>query len=162
MSKATHDTAVIEFPGARAHNAAYDDVDFGGPSGPGGGGGMLEARVARLEVDVEYIKRDVAEIKTSLGKVVSDVGDIKVSLAEVKARQEAFSTQEQLQRVKTDLEKQMHGQTRWLIAAVFAIVAGVAAVERFLPTPISESVQPHVQVSGEAMVKEPAPEVKGK
>ncbi|EHY1015170.1 hypothetical protein K2C01_003848 [Vibrio vulnificus] len=31
-----------------------------------GGGDDLEARVARLESDVEYIKRDISEIKTDI------------------------------------------------------------------------------------------------
>lgn len=35
-----------------------------------GGGGDMEARVAKLESDVEYIKRDISEIK-------SDIKDIK-------------------------------------------------------------------------------------
>lgn len=125
---------------------------------------MLEPRVAKLESDVEYIKRDVAELKTSLGKVASDVGEIKITLAEMKSKQETFSTKEQLkeiatrqdtfatkeqlQQVKTDLERQMHGQTKWLIASVFVIVAGVAAVDRLFPAPVSEPVQPHAQESG--------------
>lgn len=150
---------------------------------------MIGSKVAKLESDVEYIKRDVADIKTSLGKVVSDVGDIKVTLAEMKAKQEtfstkeqlaeiatkqdgfatkiqvseitakldSFSTKEQLQQVKTDLATQMHSQTKWLIASVFAIVAGVTAVNRFLPMPVSEPVQSHAQVSGSNADREPAP-----
>lgn len=38
---------------------------FDRPTGGGDNGGM-EARVARLEADVDYIKRDIAEIKTIL------------------------------------------------------------------------------------------------
>lgn len=79
MNKATHDTAVIEFPRAHAHNAAYDDVDFGGPSGPGGGG-MLDARVARLESDVEHIRQDIADVKDSVKVLTADTTDIKIRL----------------------------------------------------------------------------------
>ncbi|MFR9704583.1 hypothetical protein ACL00O_19030 [Aeromonas sanarellii] len=67
----------------------------GGTNGGDGGDGVLE-RVAKLESDVGYIKRDVAEIKTSLGKVSSDVGEIKITLTEIKARQDTFSTKEQV------------------------------------------------------------------
>lgn len=40
-----------------------DDVQFGGGGGTIGG---MEARVARLESDMEYVKRDVSEIKGDL------------------------------------------------------------------------------------------------
>lgn len=92
MSKATHDTAVIEFPGARAHNAAYDDVDFGGPSGPGGGGGMLEARVARLESGVEHIMKDMADVKDSVKVLMADTTDIKIRLEKMAGRQDLFES----------------------------------------------------------------------
>lgn len=38
-----------------------------------GGGGGMEARIAKLETDVEYIKRDMGEIKV-------DVKDLRVDL----------------------------------------------------------------------------------
>ncbi len=123
---------------------------------------MIDSKVAKLESDVEYIKRDVAEIKTSLGKVVSDVGDIKVTLAEMKAKQETFSTKEQLQQVKTDLATQMHSQTKWLIASVFIIVAGVATVNRLFPAPVLEPAPSHAQVPGGAAENEPAPRLEAK
>jgi hypothetical protein len=43
---------------------------FKGTSG-GGGGNMLE-RIAKLESDVEYIKRDVGEIKIDLKEIKTD------------------------------------------------------------------------------------------
>lgn len=101
--------------------------------GDGGSGDVLEPRVAKLEAHVEHIQRDVAEIKTSLGKVSSDVGEIKITLAEIKAKQETFAT-------KADLEKAIHGQTKWLIISIFAIVAGIGTVMRLLPPPESTPV----------------------
>lgn len=187
----------VDFRGGRPHTPnQHDDRSHGG--GPGGGnggdGGMIDSKVAKLESDVEYIKRDVAEIKTSLGKVVSDVGDIKVTLAEMKAKQEtfstkeqlaeiatkqdgfatkiqlseitakldSFSTKEQLQQVKTDLATQMHSQTKWLIASVFVIVAGVATVNRLFPAPVLEPAPSHAQLPGGAAVNEPAPTLEAK
>lgn len=46
---------------------------------PGGGG--LEARVARLESDVEYIKRDLSEIKTDVRAIAGKVDKINLRLA---------------------------------------------------------------------------------
>jgi hypothetical protein len=38
--------------------------------GPGGGDdGGMEARMARLESDVEYMKRDIAELKTDVREI---------------------------------------------------------------------------------------------
>lgn len=40
----------------------------------------MEPRVARLESDVEYIKRDIGEIKTDIREVGSDVATIKIMI----------------------------------------------------------------------------------
>ncbi|MFI2810164.1 hypothetical protein [Microbulbifer sp. JSM ZJ756] len=53
------------------------------PGGPGGPGDM-EARVARLESDVEYIKRDISEIKTDLREIRGDIGKVKDSISSAK------------------------------------------------------------------------------
>ncbi|MGL4353869.1 MAG: hypothetical protein ACRCTP_08130 [Aeromonas popoffii] len=98
--------SVYDFPSLPS--AAKKDSDGGGRSGNGGNGGndVLE-RVARLESDVNYIKRDVAEIKTSLGKVVSDVGEIKITLTEMKARQDTFSTKEHASELAASTKSQV-------------------------------------------------------
>lgn len=38
----------------------------------GSGGGSMEARVAKLESDVEYIKRDIGEIKDDIKDIKKD------------------------------------------------------------------------------------------
>lgn len=38
----------------------------------GSGGGSMEARVAKLESDVEYIKRDISEIKDDIKDIKKD------------------------------------------------------------------------------------------
>lgn len=65
----------------------------GGPGPPlqgGGGGGtydgMLEARVARLEADVEHIKNDIGDLKQTLRSTSADVGSLRVDVARLTER----------------------------------------------------------------------------
>jgi hypothetical protein len=44
-------------------------------------GGDMEARIARLESDVEYIKRDVGEIKVAVNTIRTAVEKINLRLA---------------------------------------------------------------------------------
>lgn len=49
-----------------------------------GGGGDMETRIAKLESDVEYIKRDIGEIKTELKGHSDDFKAIRSELTEIK------------------------------------------------------------------------------
>lgn len=51
-----------------------------GGGGPPHDGGM-EARVAKLEIAVEYIQRDMAEVRTAIAAAGNDVGTIKKDVA---------------------------------------------------------------------------------
>lgn len=51
----------------------------------GDGGDGLEARVAKLESDVDFIKRDVTEIKSDIKDVKNDITDLKVGMVELKS-----------------------------------------------------------------------------
>ncbi len=56
----------------------------GTPLHSGGGGGTfngMEARVAVLENNVEYIKRDIGELKADMSGIRRDVESLKVSQA---------------------------------------------------------------------------------
>lgn len=63
-----------------------------GPGGPVADGtqpphdGGMEARVAKLEVAVEYIQRDVAEMRGSLDRLNNTTASIQTDLAVVKER----------------------------------------------------------------------------
>lgn len=48
--------------------------------GGGGTSGGMEARVARLESDMEHVKKSVADMATDVKAVRTSLGDIKVDL----------------------------------------------------------------------------------
>ncbi|AJC66874.1 hypothetical protein W909_12630 [Dickeya zeae EC1] len=60
--------------------------------GNGGGDGMLETRVAKLESDVEHIKRDVTDIKVDFKAANVDISTIKQDIAVLKERSGHFAT----------------------------------------------------------------------
>ncbi|MFJ5443575.1 hypothetical protein [Pectobacterium sp. CHL-2024] len=74
------------------------------PTGGDGGNRMLE-RVAKLESDVEYIKRDVAEIKSDLKSAKTDISAIKQDLAVLKERSENFATKSDVESLRTEIYK---------------------------------------------------------
>ncbi|RRW66992.1 hypothetical protein EGJ48_20240 [Pantoea dispersa] len=89
------------------HNPSYGDGD-------GGGGSMLEARVAKLESDVSYIRRDVDELK-------ADVKSIDRNMVTVL---------EKLESIKESLAKKPSTDTvdRKISEAKLAVLLGVPAL----------------------------------
>jgi hypothetical protein len=62
---------------------------------PGGGGtsdGMLEARVASLEVEVKNIRENVGEIRADQKSAGKDIGELKVNYATVAERMSHLPT----------------------------------------------------------------------
>ena len=55
--------------------------DFGGGNG---GGEDLQTRVAKLESDFEYIKRDIAEVKSDIKSIESRLSAIETGIASAK------------------------------------------------------------------------------
>lgn len=50
----------------------------------------MEARVARLESDVEYIKRDIGELKASVNTLSEGVGTLNTQMATLLERTESI------------------------------------------------------------------------
>jgi t-SNARE complex subunit (syntaxin) len=69
---------VVNFPGK------HPTVRAQARSSDGGGGDDMEARVAKLESDVENIKTNVADIKTDVREIRGKVDDLKDSIASTK------------------------------------------------------------------------------
>ncbi|MCW6569787.1 hypothetical protein [Yersinia ruckeri] len=83
MSLATSDGNLVESFGDRDHTISHD-------GGNGGGEDMIEARVAKLEADVENIKinlsearSDIRELKTTAAQTGKDVGIILQKLVDI-------------------------------------------------------------------------------
>lgn len=62
-----------------AEKAMDTETQFGGGSGGGSGDGLGE-RVARLESDVEYIKRDVSEIKVDIREIKNELKEVRLDI----------------------------------------------------------------------------------
>ncbi|MBB5663226.1 hypothetical protein GGE68_001402 [Rhizobium leguminosarum] len=57
---------MAETPYSRFDSAKVFDLTPGYKDGGGSGGGELEARLAKLESDVGYVKRDVGELRSDM------------------------------------------------------------------------------------------------
>lgn len=69
-------------------------VEVGDLNNGGGGGtfGGMEARVARLESDMEHVKKSVADIATDMKAVRSTLGDLKVDFGRFDERSKQMPT----------------------------------------------------------------------
>lgn len=63
------------------HEGMFHNVPLGNGDG---GGGMLEARVAKLESDVSYIKRDIEKLQKDVASIDSRLGGIETGVATMK------------------------------------------------------------------------------
>ena len=84
--------------------------------GNGGGGNMIE-----LEKRVRAIETDVAVIKSN------------------------YATKADISDLRTEISKEIHTQTRWLIATVLTVVTAVIAMQRL--TPMQAPANPAATIS---------------
>lgn len=104
----------------------YEDTALHG-GGNGGGDGMLEPRVAKLEADVENIKANLAEAR-------ADIRDLKTLSAEIKSNisvllqlsvdiKESLSKKPSKDEVDTKILSSSNKQICWTIASFLAIAS---------------------------------------
>lgn len=129
---------VFNFQNGRNTSLHQESVDFGGTGGTGGGGDMLEPRVARLESDVEYIKRDIGEIKETAKSINVALQDIRVSLEGLKTNQQTaldkLSKLDEKFATKVDLEARFNRMYLWLFGAVFTGCGLLFGLLRLIPS----------------------------
>ena len=61
-------------------------------SGGNGGGDDMQVRVAKLESDIEYIKRDIAEVKSDIKSIDSRLSTIETGITSAKTTIKASAT----------------------------------------------------------------------
>ncbi|HGJ5860143.1 MAG TPA: hypothetical protein ACHBX6_10695 [Arsenophonus nasoniae] len=87
-----------------------DTESSSGSSGDNaGGGGMLEARVAKLESDVINIKENIKDIKEDIKSSKVDLNSLKIDVAVIKSN---YATKE-------DVVKSANKIIYWVVGAVF-------------------------------------------
>jgi outer membrane murein-binding lipoprotein Lpp len=100
----------------REYNLAPEPLNMGGGGGTSGG---MEARVARLESDMEHVKKSVADIAMDVKAVRTSLGDVKVELGRFDERLKTMPTK---------------GFILTASAAIVAATSGIIGlVLRFLP-----------------------------
>lgn len=98
---------------------------------------MIE-RVARLESDVDYIKRDVGELKITVKSIDATMQDMRVTLEGMKTSQQVMldklSKLDEKFATKVDLEAKFNRMYLWLFGAVLSGCGLLFALLRLIPT----------------------------
>lgn len=85
LSSEDYSRTVVDLPDRRLGQERPSREPLQPPSGGGTYDGM-EARVARLESDVEHIKSDIGEMKQSLRTVQDGVSELRIAFARIDER----------------------------------------------------------------------------
>ncbi|OJW68212.1 MAG: hypothetical protein BGO64_12965 [Aeromonas sp. 62-46] len=97
----------------------------------------MESRVAKLESDVEFIKRDITELKGSIRSIETTVQDIRVLLEGMKTNQQTaldkLSKLDEKFATKVDLESRFNKMYLWLFGTVFTGCGLLFALLRLVP-----------------------------
>ena len=104
----------VNFDGENIEQNPQPNHNFFSEGSGGGGGNMLEARVAKLEADVSYIRRDVDELRADV-KTISQNMTIAI---------------ERLDNIRTSLDKKPSTDTvdKKITDAKLAILLGVPTI----------------------------------
>ena len=70
-----------------------------------------------------YSGKDMIELEKRVRAIETDVAVIKSN----------YATKSDISDLRTEISKEIHTQTRWLIATVLAVVAAVIAMQRLAP-----------------------------
>lgn len=94
--------------------------EFKSDGGDGGGGGMIEARVAKLESDINYIRRDVDEIKADVKSVSQNMTIVLERLESIK---ESLNKKPSTDVVDKKISDAKLSQIIWTIGSVLTLIS---------------------------------------
>lgn len=100
--------------------------------GNGGGGGDmsdLERRVGSLEADMRIIRDNVHTLATDVAVIKSN-----------------YATKTDISDLRTEVSKEIHNQTRWIIGAIFTAISLLFAAQKMFPSvaetkPVQQSIE---------------------
>lgn len=127
----------------------FNQESRNGSNTTGGGGGNMEARLAKLESDVEYIKRDIGDIKFVLNKIDSKLDENNLSYTKT-IDKSVERIQDEMKELKSELKSEIKDSNnslkesdktisqdvksfrRWSIGLFFTALTGSLAVLLFI------------------------------
>lgn len=101
------------------------NLNTGYDGGSGGGGNMLEVRVAKLEANVEDIKANLAEARSDIRDLRNSSADTKRDVAVILQKQvdidEKLSKKPSLSEMNSAISSAVNKQIIWTVATMLAI-----------------------------------------
>ncbi|WP_237611979.1 MULTISPECIES: hypothetical protein [Proteus] len=97
--------------------------------GGSGGGGDMEARIAKLEANVESIQATLTDIKSDMKTSKGDISTLKSDTAVIKSN---YATKQDIEVVKTEVQKAISTQTKWLMATIFVALGSGITIAKLL------------------------------
>ncbi|MGA6364853.1 hypothetical protein [Proteus penneri] len=97
--------------------------------GGSGGGGDMEARIAKLEANVESIQATLTDIKSDIKTSKGDISTLKSDTAVIKSN---YATKQDIEGVKTEVQKAIATQTKWLMATIFVALGSGITIAKLL------------------------------
>lgn len=95
----------------------------------GGGGSDMEARIAKLEANVESIQATLTDIKSDIKTSKGDISTLKSDTAVIKSN---YATKQDIEIVKTEVQKAISTQTKWLMATIFVALGSGITIAKLL------------------------------
>ncbi|EAB1772033.1 hypothetical protein ACMCO3_001557 [Salmonella enterica] len=101
----------------------------GSKNGGDGGDGMYEARIAKLESDVESIRKDVSDLRSDIRSVSSDITaisrDTAVMLQKLVDIDSKLSTKPSIDSVDAKITSSANKQIIWTVGSIITAI-GIA------------------------------------
>lgn len=92
----------------------------------------MEARIAKLESDVEYIKKDLGQLRIDMNAANGSLAILKDDVSQLKAIAPHLATKADLHKLETLIVAQEAKFFRWFMRAVLTVAALAFSIARFV------------------------------